>query len=463
MSTNESPAATGREISAPTARRGLGDIDGGSPGGHFARVAQAPPELARTAAYPAGAMGLPRAFWFLWVGTLVNRLGGGVLPFLAVYLTTARHFSVTVAGGVVASHAAGCTLAGPVGGVLADRYGRRLTLLGGTCLAGATMLALGFARSAAAVATLAFLLGFFTDLCRPAMSAAVADIVPPADRRRAYGLLYWAINLGFAAAASFAGLLAAWSFTWLFVVDALTTLAFGVVIFAAVPETMPPRPSTESLFTPTNQDANGLTTGRRPAGRGTLVARDLLFPFTDRRFVTFAALQLLVLLVFHQLGVALPLDMVAHGLDPMAIGQLMASNGFVIVLVQPLALRLTNRWAQHGLLAIGALLTGVGFGIAALAGGREVFLAAIVVLTLGEIGFAMAIPVVLAQLAPEHRRASYQGAYMLVGGLAAMVAPPLGTLVLGRAGAVALWLGCLVTGLLAAALHLAAGRRVQQR
>jgi hypothetical protein len=30
--------------------------------------------------------GLPRPFWFLWAGTLVNRLGYFVAPFLTLYL-----------------------------------------------------------------------------------------------------------------------------------------------------------------------------------------------------------------------------------------------------------------------------------------------------------------------------------------------------------------------------------------
>ena len=31
--------------------------------------------------------GFPRTFWLLWAGTIVNRLGGFVIPFLALYLT----------------------------------------------------------------------------------------------------------------------------------------------------------------------------------------------------------------------------------------------------------------------------------------------------------------------------------------------------------------------------------------
>ena len=36
--------------------------------------------------------GLPRSFWVLWSGTLVNRIGYMVEPFLAYYLTGIRGF-----------------------------------------------------------------------------------------------------------------------------------------------------------------------------------------------------------------------------------------------------------------------------------------------------------------------------------------------------------------------------------
>ncbi len=59
----------------------------------------------------------------------------------------------------------------------------------------------------------------------------------PIERTRAYGLLYWAINLGFAGASVFGGVLAERHFLLLFVIDALTTFAYGAVVFVGVPET----------------------------------------------------------------------------------------------------------------------------------------------------------------------------------------------------------------------------------
>jgi hypothetical protein len=42
--------------------------------------------------------GLPTGFWWLWVSTLVNRVGGFVVIFLALYLTGPRGYSASYAG-----------------------------------------------------------------------------------------------------------------------------------------------------------------------------------------------------------------------------------------------------------------------------------------------------------------------------------------------------------------------------
>lgn len=379
----------------------------------------------------AGPLGLPRTYWVLWLGMLVNRLGGGVFPFLAIYLTTARGLSPATAGMVFGLFAGGGMVAGPVGGLIADRVGRKATMLASTVLSATVMLALGFARGLWALALLAALLGFVNDLYRPALQAAVADLVAPADRRRAYGMLYWATNLGFAGAATLAGRLAAWNFTWLFVIDAATTLAFGAMVLAAVRETRPARDLAQEPH----------------------FVRELAVPFLDRSFQVFALIQLAVLIVFLQFTVAFPLDMNAHGLNPKMVGNIIALNGIVIITLQPLALRLTLRTSHHHLLSVGAAFVGLGFGLAALAGGAPVYALALVTFTLGEIGFSTAAPALVANLASPAHRGGYMGAHQLIWGLAGVIAPVIGPLVLQRFGAPTLWLGCAAVGLAAAGLH----------
>jgi MFS family permease len=352
---------------------------------------------------------------------------------LGLYLTHERGLTPEVAGLVVSLYAAGGLLAGPVGGWLADRAGRRLTLLAGTAASGALMLALGGARSTGAIVALAPLLGFFTDVCRPPLQAAVADLVPPEDRVRAYGLLYWAINLGFSGAAALGGVLAAHHFGLLFVIDGLTTFAFGAIVLVGVPETRP---------------ALTAETGHARSTPG------LFTPFRDRPFVSFTLIQALLLVAFAQIIVALPLDMRAHGLSVGQIGLVLALNGLFVVIAQPLALRYVRGVRHVHWLAAGALLTGLGLGATAFAGGVPVYVLTAAIWTLGEVGFSAATPAIVAELAPVTQRGTYQGTYQLAWGTALVVAPALGSLVLARLGSAALWGGCFAACLAAAALHL---------
>jgi MFS family permease len=380
----------------------------------------------------------------LWCGMLLNRLGSTIFLLLGLYLTQERRLSAELTGLIISLYAAGGLLAGPIGGTAADRLGRRPTLLVGTAASGALMLALGFARSTAAILAIAPLLGFFTDACRAPLQAAVADVVPPRDRARAYGLLYWAINLGFAAAASFGGALAAHHFGLLFVIDALTTFGYGGFVLFGVPETRPP-PQLAALAEP-------------GAPR-----RLIDLPLHDAGFVKFVLIQMLLLLAFVQVLVTLPLDMRAHGLGIGQIGWLLGLNGVFIVLGQPIALRALRRFGHGQWLVAGAALTGIGLGTNAFAGAAigssVVYLLAAALWTAGEIGVSSSAPALVAEFAPAHRRGAYQGTYQLAWAVASTVAPMLGSLVLARLGSPALWLGCLAVCLAAAALHLASTAR----
>ena len=66
-------------------------------------------------------------------------------------------------------------------------------------------------------------------------------------------------------------------------------------------------------------------------------------------------------------------------------------------------------------------------------------------------------PAVAADAAPPAQRGAYQGLFHMSFGAAALIAPALGSFVLGRFGPAALWTACLATGLVSAAGQLALG------
>jgi MFS family permease len=375
--------------------------------------------------------GLPSAYWVLWTGSLVNRLGTFVVPFLALYLTRERGFTVEQAGAAVSLYGAGVVVSGPVGGALADRLGRRTALILGLWSGAAAMLFLGFSQEPLWIRVGAFMLGVLGDLYRPAVAASISDVVPPQDRDRAFGLLFWGVNVGFAVAFPLGGLAAQSGFFILFVVDALSTFLYGFLVWLKVPETR-------------TQQAPSSSPGLSMA------------PFRDMAFLNLWLPSLLVTIVFFQSLGALALHLDSRGMGTAEFGLVMAVNCVLIVLVQPFAVGQVSKWRRSAVLASAAVLMGLGFGLHALSFNVPLAMLAAAVWTLGEILHQAVSPSVVADLAPADQRGSYQGAFLMSWGLAFCVAPALGAWVLGRFGGLTLWGGCLLLGLMAGAWHLAA-------
>jgi MFS family permease len=381
---------------------------------------------------------LPAAYWNFWVGTLINKAGGFVLPFLALYIT-ARGGTEAEAGLVMALYGAGAILAGLTGGVLADRVGRRFTMLASLLGGAVTLLAIGLSRSLPAISASTFLMGWVAELYRPAVSAATADLVPAQDRPRAFAHLYWVNNLGFAIAPTLGGLVASMNYTAIFVVDALTMAAYGALVLIRVPET---RPAVAA--------ARGQGIADRPAAR-------LGSALGDGPFLIFVLLMLVLMLVMWQNGTTLPLDMRRHGIGEATYGWLICVNGVMIVLVQPSLSRALAAYPRTVVLAGASFLFGLGFGLYGVVSSLPGYGLAIVIWTLGEMAAIPTASAVVADLAPTAQRGRYQGVYSMSIGVASCAGPLLGVTVLQHAGGRTLWLSCFVLMLVVSVGQLALG------
>ncbi len=389
---------------------------------------------------------LPPLYWLLWTGTLVNRLGGFVLPFLTLYLTGQRGIGVAQAALMVSLYGAGSFVAQLFAGEMADRWGRRPVLLLSLFSTPVVMIALGLARSPALITAGTLLVGFCTDLYRPAVSAAIADLVPSPARPRAYGCNYWAINVGAAIAPVAAGLLAERNYLLLFVGDAVTTLAFGIIVLIGLRETRPAEAAVAATIPPHRRFAQ---LGRDPI------------------LLAFCALALVFGMIYNQDFVTLPMAMRAHGLGPQPYGLAMALNGLLVVLLSIPISHGVGRWPRFPVMAASALLLGVGFGATGLATGLPVFAISVAIWTLGEIMAVTAAPSIIADLAPVDKRGIYQGLFGSSWGLASFAGPVAGGWVFQHVGDGALWGSCFVVGVAVAGGYLAlgarAGRRLRER
>ncbi|MFP8943823.1 MDR family MFS transporter [Streptomyces fenghuangensis] len=391
--------------------------------------------------------GLPRAFWWLWTSTLVNRLGGFVATFLAMYLTVERGHSATYAGLVAALHGLGGVVSSVGAGVLTDRLGRRPTLLASQLGTAFSVALLGFMEHPVAIAAAAFAVGTTSNASRPAVQAMIADIVAPEDRMRAFSLNYWAINLGFAVSASAAGLIAEHGYLLLFLGEAALTLVCAVLVFVKLPESRPEAGTGAGAGTGAVAGRAGKGGGGRKGAAGVSLA-DVL---RDGPFMAVVGLSFLVSVLFMQAYVALPLDMAAKGLGSSDYGLAIAANGVLIVVLQIPVTRLIERRDPTRLLVVSSLLVGGGMGLTAFAGSTGAYALVICVWTLGEIVNAPVQTGLVARLSPVHGRGRYQGVYTLSWSLAALVAPLAAGSVIDRWGAGTLWAASAVVGAVAAA------------
>jgi MFS family permease len=383
--------------------------------------------------------GLPRVTYVLFLGAFVNRLGTFVLPFITLYLTH-RGYSAPQAGLGLAAYGVGAIGAQGVGGLLADRLGRRntiaLSMIGGA----AFTLSLIWVSGLVAIIADVVLLGFVAELYRPASSALIADLVAPEARVAAFSAYRLSLNVGWAVGLALGGILAEHSFDWLFIGDAISSLTFAAVALTWLPH--------GTRTTRHEEHARGHT----KAGTSIL---------NDRAFLFILAAVFLTAVVYMQnvSTFALFVTQPTPGLhfSTSTYGYLQAMNGVLVVLFElPI-----SSWTQHRnrthMVALGAALVGGGFAVLAFASAIPGLMLMVVIWTLGEIVESPATSAFVADRAPEHARGRYQGALGMMYASAAVAGPLIGTTVY-RLSPTALWLGCGVVGLVAAAFGLRAGR-----
>ncbi len=378
---------------------------------------------------------LPPATWVLFGGTFVNRLGTFVMPFITLYLTQPeRGFSIPQAGLALAMYGVGGVAAQFLGGWLADRIGRRNAI--GFSMLGASVITLLLwqASSLIVIYALMLLLALVAEMHRPAASALIADLVPSEQRVSAFAVFRLAINVGWACGLTLGGLLADASFDYLFVGDAITSAAFGVISLIALP--------------------HGTRTSRHEERHLQGATRTIL---ADRGFLLFLGAILIGAAIYMQNVSTFPLHVRAAGFSTSVYGGLQALNGVIVVLLELPITAWTGRRSRTRMVALGSLLIGVSFATLTVAVSIPALAAMVLIWTLGEIISSPVSSAFVADRSPEHTRGRYQASLGVMFALGAVVGPTLGTAAYAFNPDV-LWVGCGLAGVLSAGLALAAGR-----
>lgn len=369
-----------------------------------------------------------REAWILYAGTFINRFGSFVIVFLVLYLTR-KGYSVEEAGLAVGVYGLGTLLSSLIGGQLADRIGRRNTIALSMFSAAVVMMTFPLAERFVTLACLAGLAGLTSELYRPASAALLTDLTISGQRVPAFATYRLAINLGAAFGPAVGGFLAGYSFVWIFVGDAVTSAAFGIVALTALPKDRPHAHAAGSM---------GLNFG--PV-------------LKDRGFVLFLIASLLGSLVYMQYNSTFALQIKAYGFSDVVYGSLVSLNGLLVLLLELPITSLTQRPKAYSTMMLGLVMIGIGFFSTTYSTTIWLLGFAVVLWTLGEIIFAPVASAFVADAAPDHLRGRYQGAWGVTYGLGLVLGPTLGTFIFSRNPTV-LWVSCLLVSCAAAALLL---------
>ncbi len=381
-------------------------------------------ETTRPATLLSSLRALPRPAWILFFGTFLNKFGAFVVPFLTLYLTS-RGYTVSDAGFAIGAYGVGNLVASLLGGHLADKLGRRKTIVLSMFSGATTMMLLSQARSLPVIIVLTAWTGLTNEFYRPASMALLTDLVPVRQRLTGFAALRVSFNAGFAFGPATAGFLAAYGYFWLFAGDAATSALFGLVALFALPR-----------GAHTVQDNASWSDALRLLRHDHKLHQLLLANFA-------------MALLFFQLASTYGLHVTQLGFSAATYGAVVSLNGALIVFFELPLTVFTRKFPARRVMAVGYLLCATGFALNGFARTVPGLVVCMILFTLGEMIAMPASSAYLADLAPPRMRGRYMGVAGLTWAMALIIGPGAGMKTFAL-NPVAYWIACVTLGVFAA-------------
>lgn len=264
-----------------------------------------------------------------------------VIPFLSLYLTKDRNFTLEQVGWVMTAFGLGSVIGAYIGGWLTDKIGPFKTMSFSLASSGLFYVLMMFAQTFWAIAVMIFLVVLLADLFRPASFTALKAYTTEENQTRSTSLIRLAINLGFSAGPAVGGfLIFHFGYSSLFWVDGITSLLAALLLMYI----LNPKRSTK---------IEKQTFDTKPVSA-----------YSDYFYLTFVLGLVLFAFVFLQYFSTIPYYYSEdYGLSEKMIGLLLGFNGLLIFLIEmPLVHYLEKRNSNTlHFVFIGALLLLMSF------------------------------------------------------------------------------------------------------
>lgn len=390
----------------------------------------------------------PQKFWIIVLTFFIDSIGGTLLfPFFSLYITGKFNVGMTQAGMVLATFSIFGIAGNMIGGALTDRFGRRKLILFGLVFSALSTLTLGFVNSLAALFPLAAFIGLLSDVAGPAHQAMMADILTEKQRQEGFGLMRVVRNLAWIIGPSIGGFVANYSFTLLFVIDAIVSCIVAIIFYKFMPETKPEHHHENQPHESFWQTITGYG----------VVLKDFAFG-------AFIVAAILMSAVYQQMYNSLSVYLRDnHSINPQGYGFLMTTSAITVILFQFWVSRRIKHRPPFVIMAIGTLFYMIGFSMFGVVAAYWLFMSAIVVITIGEMLIMPTSQTLAANFAPEEMRGRYMAIFGLTWLLPSTFAPMLAGIILDNFNPNLLWyIGgvlCAVSALAFYALHLRLGKQ----
>lgn len=337
--------------------------------------------------YISSFRGLRKEIWLLAFITLINRAGTMVIPFLSLYLTNSKGFSLDQVGWILTFFGLGSVAGSWLGGKLTDKIGHYKTMASSLILSSMLFVILQFPNSFWGICIGVFSVMLVADTFRPAVFVAINAYSKPENRTRSVTLIRLAINLGFSAGPAIGGfIIANAGYSGLFWVDGITCLAAGFLLL--------------KLLHPKKAQQNEQMIN--PIPKKTL---------SDKPYLIFIVAMVLFGLIFVQYFSTMPLYYSkVHLLSEFEIGLLLGFNGLLIFLLEMPLIKFLESKKRTPIFHVitGTILTGISFIVINLTGWVGILLVGMLLVTIGEM---IAFPF-SNTFALERAERGKQGSYM---------------------------------------------------
>ncbi|MBS4175947.1 MDR family MFS transporter [Lederbergia citrea] len=350
---------------------------------------------------------MPKALWLLIIGMLVNVTGASFLwPLNAIYIHDHLGKSLSVAGIVLMLNSGASVVGNLWGGFLYDKIGGYRSILLGITISVLALFGLTLWHGWPHYVFFLIFIGLGSGIIFPSMYAMAGSVWKDGGRK-AFNAVYVAQNAGVAIGSALGGFVAFYSFNYIFLANLLMFIAFLFIALFGY------RNMAGSQISPTNviQERKPLRNKHKFYALMILCGAYLL------GWVGYVQWQSTIAAYTQEVNISLKQYSV-----------LWTVNGALIVLAQPLLQWVLRKYSDRlkGQIMTGFVIFIISFGVAGYSSEFKGFLAAMIILTIGEMLVWPVVPTVADRLAPRGREGFYQGIVNSTATGGRMIGPVLG-------------------------------------